>query len=71
MQDALYRRMGGSERVAVQFRLTAAARALTLAGIRSRHPDYDEQRARMALARVLLGDALARKVWPGRPLVEP
>jgi len=71
IQDELYRRMGGRERVAIQFRLSAAARALTLAGIRQRHPEYDDERARMALARVILGDELTQKAWPDRPLVEP
>ena len=71
IQDELYRTLGGAERVAIQFRLSAAARAMTLAGIRGRHPEYDDDRARMALARVILGDELTRQVWPNRPLVEP
>ena len=69
-QDERYRR-GGSERVAIQFRLGSAARAMTRAGIRGRHPGYTDDEVEMALARIILGDALVRQVWPDRPLVEP
>jgi hypothetical protein len=71
VQDDQYRRLGGSERVAIQFRLGSAARAMTRAGIRARHPDYNEDQVNMALARILLGDPLVRTVWPDRPLIEP
>jgi hypothetical protein len=66
-----YRRMGGTERVAVMFRLTRMARDAAEAGIRSRHPDYDDARVKQALARLLYGDELVRRAWPGQPLVDP
>jgi hypothetical protein len=65
------RRMGGAGRVAAMFRLIARARDTALAGIRHRHPEYDEERQRLAYARLVLGDDLVRKVWPGRDLVDP
>jgi hypothetical protein len=71
VQDDIYRRLGGRERVAIQFRLSTAARAMTLAGILARHPDYTETQARMALARIIFGDDLVRNAWPDRELVEP
>ena len=66
-----YRRMSGSDRAAVVFRLNDLARQAAMAGIRARHPDYDEARQRLAYARLVLGDELTRKVWPHHPLVEP
>jgi len=66
-----YRRMGGTERVAVMFRLTRMARDVAEAGIRSRHPDYDDARVKQALARLLYGDDLVRRAWPDQPLVDP
>ena len=66
-----YRRMSGSERVAVVFRLNEWARRTAEAGIRSRHPDYGEEEVRMALRRLWLGDELTREAWPDRELVEP
>jgi hypothetical protein len=47
------------------------AREITLAGIRTRHPDYDDVQTRFALFRLLLGDRLFTRVWPGAPLLPP
>lgn len=71
IQDDIYRRLGGSERLSIALRLGTAARTMALAGIRARHPDYDDNQTRMALARLLFGDTLVRKAWPDRDLVEP
>jgi hypothetical protein len=70
-QMDLYRRMGGPARVAVMFRLNESARRWSAAGIRRRHPAYDDVQVRLALARLVLGDELVRDVWPDRPLVDP
>jgi hypothetical protein len=53
------------------FRLNDAVRRLTMAGIRARHPGYDEEQVRQAYGRLVLGDVLARAVWPGRELLDP
>ena len=66
-----YRRMGGRGRVAVMFRLGEMTRRTTMAGIRSRHPEYDDTQVRLTLARLLFGDELVRRAWPGRDLVSP
>jgi hypothetical protein len=66
-----YRRMGGAARMAVMFRLSESARRWSMAGIRRRHPDYDDFQVRLALARMTLGDDLVRRVWPDRELLDP
>jgi hypothetical protein len=71
VQRDVYLRMGGAARVAVMFRLTDAVRRLAMAGIRARHPKHDEPRVRRAYARLVLGDALIRAVWPDQELVDP
>jgi hypothetical protein len=71
VQVEAWRRMGGQGRSAVMFRLIELARNTTLAGIRSRHPEYDDERVRLAYARIVLGDEMVRRVWPGRGLVAP
>ena len=71
LQDQLYRELGVFERVATIFRLNASVRAMTVAGIRRRHPHYTDDDVKMALARLILGDELVRKVWPDRDLVAP
>jgi len=70
-QLAIYRRMTPAQRCAIAAQMSADARAITLAGIRQRHPDYDETQARLALFRILLGDELFRRVWPNAAIVEP
>lgn len=71
VQIEAYRRMGGKGRTAVMFRLSGMARQIAAAGIRERHPDYDEEQVRMALFRLLFGDDLSRRVWPERDPVDP
>jgi len=70
-QILAYRRMGGAGRVAVMFRLSESARRWSIAGIRRRHPEYDDFQLRRALARMILGDDLVRRVWPDRELLDP
>ena len=71
LQRQLYRRLGGSGRVAIMFRLTDSVRRLTLAGIRARHPGYSDPQVQQAYARLLLGDDVVRAVWPDRTPVDP
>lgn len=71
VQDGLYRRLGGRGRVDITFRLNETVRALTTSGIRQRHPLYTDEQVSMAYARLRLGDALMREVWPTRALVDP
>jgi hypothetical protein len=70
-QLALLRRMGGSRRAAVAFRLTRLAREASRAGIHARHPEYDPDEVRRAFFRMLHGDSITRSVWPDRELLEP
>ncbi len=66
-----YRRLGGMGRVAAAFRLSELSRQAAEAGIRRRHPEYSEDEVRQALLRLLHGDELVQRAWPGRALVEP
>ena len=66
-----YRRLGGAGRVAIAFRLNTLVRDMTMAGIRRRHPSYDETQVQTALLRLVLGDALVQRAFPGRQLVDP
>ena len=70
-QIEAYRRLGGPGRAEIVFRLNDLAREAAIAGIRARHADYDDERRRLAYARLVLGDDLTLKVWPQHDLVEP
>jgi hypothetical protein len=71
VQTAIYRRMTPTQRCELAVSMSLGARSVALSGIRNRHPDYDEHRARFALFRLLLGDDLFRRAYPDAPLVEP
>jgi len=70
-QVEAYRRMGGTARAQIMFRLSDFTRRTAMAGIRRRHPDYDDRQVLLALARLLHGDDLVRQVWPQSDLVDP
>jgi hypothetical protein len=71
VQRAVYHRLGGRERLAIAFRLNETVRRMAMSGIRSRHPEYSDRQVQRAFARLRLGDALVRQVWPNQPLVDP
>jgi hypothetical protein len=66
-----YRRMGPEARVALCAHMSEDARRIALSGIRSRHPDYDDERARRALFSLVLGEDVVRAVWPREALIAP
>ena len=70
-QMEVYRRLGPAGRVRLAASLSADTRELTRAGIRSRHPTYTDEEVDFALRRVLYGDDLVGRAWPGRSLIEP
>jgi hypothetical protein len=71
LQIEAYRAMGGPARCAVGFRLAEFAQLVAETGIRTRHPEYDDERVRKALFRLRLGDELMRTIWPNDDLVAP
>jgi hypothetical protein len=71
LQCEIYRRQSGTERLAAVFRLNQLVREMAVAGIRQRHPDYDDAQVRCALRRLVLGDELTAKAWPNLALVDP
>ena len=68
VQLGILRRMSGADRVAMAFEMSDAARALSEAGIRHRHPDWDEGQVKDALLELLLGSELAKAVRGSRPI---
>lgn len=70
-QLAVYRRLGSEQRLLLALRMSDDGRTVAAAGIKSRHPEYEDNDVRDALYRLLLGDTLYRAAWPDRPLLEP
>jgi hypothetical protein len=71
VQLEAYRRMSPGARLRVGLELTAISRGLLVDGIRKRHPDYDDEHARLAFLRLWLGPELFRAAYPGQPELEP
>jgi len=71
VQTGVYRRMTSDQRTTAAAQMSAMARSITLENIRARHPEYGEHQARMALYRLLIGDELFGRAWPGEPLLAP
>jgi hypothetical protein len=71
LQRDLYQRLGGKERLTIVFRLNETVRQLSMAGIRARHPEYDDNQVQRAYCRLVLGDQLVHALWPDRELVVP
>jgi hypothetical protein len=63
--------MTSDQRSQMSAQMAAMARAIALENIQARHPEYSEHEARMALYRVLVGDELFRRAWPGEALLAP
>jgi hypothetical protein len=60
------RRSTPEERLAAAAAMSAEIRTLAEAGVRNRHPEYDEDDVRAAMADILLGPDLAATVALGR-----
>ena len=68
VQLEILRRMTGPERVEMAFEMSEAARTLSEAGIRHRHPDWNDGQVSDALMDMLLGRDLADAVRDSRLL---
>ena len=66
-QLAALRRLGPEGRLRLGIQLSEDARRIAVEGERRRHPEYSEAEARRAVARAILGEELASKVWGAPP----
>ena len=66
----ILRDLGFEGRVRMTFELNKSLRSISEAGVRHRHPDYDERRVRLAAIKLALGPDLFKKVYPDED-VEP
>ncbi len=62
-QPAAHKRLGAAGRVELAFEMSAQARKISIAGIRSRDPEFCQAEARSRLLRRILGDELYRAAY--------
>ena len=70
VQMAVLRRLGVAHSLRMAFELSDNMRRMSEAGIRRRHPDYDNEQVRLAAIRLRLGEELFARAYP-RKTVEP
>ncbi len=64
VQLQIYKKMTPQRRLELAFALSAELRELVASGVRARHPDYDDNQVRLAVARLTLGDKLFGAAYP-------
>ena len=69
VQLLILRSRTGAQRLQMALQLSEDVRAISRAGIHSRHPDYSEQELAWALNRLMLGDELFQQARPNAPLL--
>jgi hypothetical protein len=62
VEARILRRMGPAGRLAMTFELNDNLRSLVEAGVRHRHPDWDNQRVERDVIRLMIGDTLFQEV---------
>lgn len=65
VQLAALRAMSGSRRAEIALEMSEAVRQTARAGIRTRHPEYTQEQVRLAFLRLVLGEDIFRRWWPG------
>jgi hypothetical protein len=68
--DAL-RRLDPVDRLQIALRMSDDARAVAMAGIAARHPDYSPQQVRWALLRQIHGEELFAAAWTNADALDP
>jgi hypothetical protein len=61
----ILRNIGFDGRVCMTFELNNSLRSISEAGVRHRHPEYDERRVQLAAIKLAIGADLFKLVYPG------
>ena len=62
-QFEILRRLGAETRAEMTIELSNNLRSIVEAGVRHRHPDYDEQTVKLAVLRLTIGEDLFREAF--------
>ena len=65
-QFEILNRLGLDGRAEMTFQLSDNLRQITEAGVRLRHPEYNDRQVRLQVFRITLGDELYRKAFGKR-----
>jgi hypothetical protein len=62
-QIEILRRLGTAGRAEMMFQLSDTVRGLVEAGVRHRHPDYDQKSVERAVLLLMIGEKLFRQIF--------
>ena len=68
IQHEIYRRMPAERRLKMAFEMTASMRKVSAEGVRSRHPEYTPRQVELAVIRMMIGEDLFRRAYPGEDI---
>ncbi len=63
VQDDVLRKMDIRQRAEMTFELSDNVHRLAEAGVRSRHPEYDDKMVGMAVTKLMIGDSMFKEVF--------
>lgn len=61
----ILRKLGPLVRARMAFELSDSLRSIVEAGVRNRHPDFNEKRIRLEVLRLMIGDKLYNQMLKG------
>ncbi|MHC4086994.1 MAG: hypothetical protein ACYSWZ_22830 [Planctomycetota bacterium] len=63
-QCEILRRLGPQVRLKMAFEMSDNLRSIVESGVRGRNPDYDEQKIKQEVLRLMIGQALFKQIYP-------
>jgi hypothetical protein len=63
-QFEILRRLGPEVRLKMAFEMSDNLRSIVESGVRGRNPDYDEQKIKQEVLRLMIGEALFKQIYP-------
>ena len=63
-QFEILRRLDAEKRLKMAFELSENLRSIVEAGVRLRHPEYDEKQINRQVIRLIIGKALFKQIYP-------
>jgi len=71
VQIEILKKMKPEQKLKLALKLFETEKKLLLEGIRTRHPEYNKNKVKLALIKIFLGDELFEKVYPDKRGIRP
>jgi len=71
IQNEIFRKMTPARRLQLAIELTETSRKLLATGVRRRHPEYDDERVRLAVIRLTIPEKLFLAAYPHAKDIRP